>query len=159
MTRSFNTQPPEGGCKNAVSGVVDTTSFNTQPPEGGCTMFRLLKDLTHYCFNTQPPEGGCQSSLACHKQVRSFNTQPPEGGCQSLLSAALTVWQFQHTATRRWLPAKPTKYALPVSAVSTHSHPKVAAVNILKKSKHGLKFQHTATRRWLLKGRMKNLNN
>ena len=33
---SFNTQPPEGGCRIqiVIPPVVD--SFNTQPPEGGC---------------------------------------------------------------------------------------------------------------------------
>ena len=36
MVRSFNTQPPEGGCFIAYEGVKRELSFNTQPPEGGC---------------------------------------------------------------------------------------------------------------------------
>ena len=31
----FNTQPPEGGCKNDPMSVDLTLGFNTQPPEGG----------------------------------------------------------------------------------------------------------------------------
>ena len=34
--RSFNTQPPEGGCLRVASNVPCNKSFNTQPPEGGC---------------------------------------------------------------------------------------------------------------------------
>ena len=37
----------------------------------------------------------------------------------------------------------------PRRAVSTHSHPKVAAVANLIAFRLALKFQHTATRRWL----------
>ena len=32
----FNTQPPEGGCKNPIIARVQIKCFNTQPPEGGC---------------------------------------------------------------------------------------------------------------------------
>ncbi len=55
----------------------------------------------------------------------SFNTQPPEGGCQE------------------------SKEAVKEDDVSTHSHPKVAAMaqSLEKLTKE---FQHTATRRWLL---------
>ena len=55
--------------------------------------------------------------------------------------------EFQHTATRRWLAVAVQAGA--VDAVSTHSHPKVAAV-VLPEYMSGLQFQHTATRRWLL---------
>ena len=34
-----------------------------------------------------------------------FNTQPPEGGCAHRRMCRKTEWLFQHTATRRWLPA------------------------------------------------------
>ena len=38
--RSFNTQPPEGGCVGLAFFIAASShSFNTQPPEGGC--FRL----------------------------------------------------------------------------------------------------------------------
>ena len=78
---------------------------------------------------------------------------------------------FQHTATRRWLPAL---FALHHrhDKVSTHSHPKVAAcgdclfarciksfntqppeggcADKFSEFSHASLFQHTATRRWLL---------
>ena len=56
---------------------------------------------------------------------------------------------FQHTATRRWLP-KRACFALRFLIVSTHSHPKVAALKFLRLVFPVLLFQHTATRRWLL---------
>ena len=34
--RSFNTQPPEGGCLLRRVGTRNARRFNTQPPEGGC---------------------------------------------------------------------------------------------------------------------------
>ena len=80
--KSFNTQPPEGGCNNVWSELNNTYSFNTQPPEGGCQTlkdgieseagfqhtatrrwllaFQRLPLFLRCCFNTQPPEGGCQ---------------------------------------------------------------------------------------------------
>ena len=61
---------------------------------------------------------------------------------------ALSNLRFQHTATRRWLPKVPP-VDLPKRDVSTHSHPKVAAI-LITASGSRLTFQHTATRRWLL---------
>ena len=99
---SFNTQPPEGGCKFGSTAANKSNGFNTQPPEGGCV---ALPNVTfgHWGFNTQPPEGGCNLTLLLfsHGQMfqhtaarrrlqilgiqrttlNSFNTQPPEGGC------------------------------------------------------------------------------
>ena len=34
-TKSFNTQPPEGGWHPHLRPVNNRTCFNTQPPEGG----------------------------------------------------------------------------------------------------------------------------
>ena len=50
--RSFNTQPPEGGCFRSYHKTIDGQSFNTQPPEGGCFLHciiqnNLLKVSTH----------------------------------------------------------------------------------------------------------------
>ena len=76
-----------------------------------------------------------------------FNTQPPEGGCnQNVKRFAMTpVSTHSHP-----------KVAAVVNLlqdfrlrVSTHSHPKVAA-QMLTDSVGGFLFQHTATRRWLL---------
>ena len=99
----------------------------------------------------------------------SFNTQPPEGGCLSLQLVHQVFYQFQHTATRRWLlrirriscvprcfntqpPEGGCFLCLYLShtcdKVSTHSHPKVAASQRQSNPKQP-RFQHTATRRWL----------
>ena len=56
-----------------------------------------------------------------------FNTQPPEGGCKAKVSYNTARRWFQHTATRRWLPLVGSVRDF-MSFVSTHSHPKVAAL-------------------------------
>ena len=83
----------------------------------------------------------------------------------------MSYLQFQHTATRRWLQERedgklqllavsthshPKVAALRPTAgraarenVSTHSHPKVAAKSANKSAHECVPFQHTATRRWL----------
>ena len=62
-----------------------------------------------------------------HAEQIGFNTQPPEGGCTHKQGAQYWSALFQHTATRRWLlQAKDQDGRL--LDVSTHSHPKVAAV-------------------------------
>ena len=60
-------------------------------------------------------------------RVRCFNTQPPEGGCLPFNICCSVHNEFQHTATRRWLPT---------------THCRLCCVQ---------QFQHTATRRWLLR--------
>mgnify|MGYP003081848358 FL=1 len=60
--------------------------------------------LSSECFNTQPPEGGCKSASTLAFAIVGFNTQPPEGGCFTAGASAKIAF-----------------------AVSTHSHPKVAA--------------------------------
>ena len=90
-------------------------SFNTQPPEGGCPFTSPLK-LGDVCFNTQPPEGGCDRLNVPALLRPSFNTQPPEGGC------SVRILTTSH------------------QAVSTHSHPKVAAICLLSKSHQSLGF-------------------
>ena len=86
------------------------------------------------CFNTQPPEGGCLAKSHQTEFVLCFNTQPPEGGCFSLTQSLMSCFQFQHTATRRWLPQNLAKLSSYIE-VSTHSHPKVAAPYIKKQEK------------------------
>ena len=100
--------------------------FNTQPPEGGCVL-NYTQVCKRLCFNTQPPEGGCKRLKWLIKLTICFNTQPPEGGCQ-----------IEAKATAR------------VMKVSTHSHPKVAALERSREQYLKELFQHTATRRWLL---------
>ena len=78
--RSFNTQPPEGGCLPPPPAARHVGRFNTQPPEGGCRS-RFLVYRMHDGFNTQPPEGGCPTTPPGRCRTSCFNTQPPEGGC------------------------------------------------------------------------------
>ena len=104
--------------------------------------------FAQHSFNTQPPEGGCVIRRFCDFGTVGFNTQPPEGGCSLFYR----------------LPS-------PIHAVSTHSHPKVAAFAFKNQIAHIDRFntqppeggcprwlirpiplegfQHTATRRWL----------
>ena len=78
--------------------------------------------------------------------------------------------QFQHTATRRWLPIRQPAHrrigavsthshpkvaaiccacVICSAVVSTHSHPKVAATDAARRRLARGTLQHTATRRWL----------
>ena len=71
---------PKVAASKAVLFSRCSFSFNTQPPEGGCKIGFI--NLTQaYSFNTQPPEGGCHQYFFCLYIIYSFNTQPPEGGC------------------------------------------------------------------------------
>ena len=47
-------------------------SFNTQPPEGGCRCYSPFEHVSA-CFNTQPPEGGCLGGKI--NQVRQIEFQ------------------------------------------------------------------------------------
>ena len=89
-----------------------------------------------------------RGGVDCEKTQQRFNTQPPEGGCSQLKQQFIDTYLFQHTATRRWL-RNLTAEAINRKAVSTHSHPKVAALFgwLIRAN---CPFQHTATRRWLL---------
>ena len=60
IDKSFNTQPPEGGCSSVTRSTFTVNGFNTQPPEGGCPVMPCSVWVSS-CFNTQPPEGGCFS--------------------------------------------------------------------------------------------------
>ena len=86
-----------------------------------------LADAVSDSFNTQPPEGGCVQIQTCLPHSEGFNTQPPEGGCFADID--------DHSNFIN---------------VSTHSHPKVAAVGWKTWHAALILFQHTATRRWLL---------
>ena len=78
-----------------------------------------------FCFNTQPPEGGCSSNKTSRIPASSFNTQPPEGGCffGDKIMAKNKVSTHSHPKVAALLALAPTS----LWAVSTHSHPKVAA--------------------------------
>lgn len=40
---SFNTQPPEGGCRQNIKALIADLGFNTQPPGGGCSLHKKSK--------------------------------------------------------------------------------------------------------------------
>ena len=103
LARCFNTQPPEGGCTPNMRRCRMTTCFNTQPPEGGCGR-QHYETAARVGFNTQPPEGGCPPFYRRGKLCKCFNTQPPEGGCQKVQTQKKLLQKFQHTAARRRLP-------------------------------------------------------
>ena len=102
---SFNTQPPEGGCRcHSCSFLVQFRRFQHTATRRWLRQERLSRDklvkvsthshpkvaawvsldLPHKPsgFNTQPPEGGCKIGQRNNQiVVHRFNTQPPEGGC------------------------------------------------------------------------------
>ena len=103
---SFNTQPPEGGCKANADVSIDGLKFQHTAtrrwlPGQGIQKGVAISVSTHshpkvaasindttasnrtVGFNTQPPEGGCTHSIGENQMNKSFNTQPPEGGCKS----------------------------------------------------------------------------
>ena len=108
-----------------VRFVLDAVVSTHSHPKVAAREYRQRRQ-TRYSFNTQPPEGGCNRTIAPRTGRQSFNTQPPEGGCHLHQPGFLRLKQFQHTATRRWLPEQ-VNDILPSEQVSTHSHPKVAA--------------------------------
>ena len=152
VSRCFNTQPPEGGCMTRLLRLTLTSCFNTQPPEGGCAISHRFF-FGFCCFNTQPPEGGCKGHVAfygkngivsthSHPKVaakalsvsdgkaRVFQHTATRRWLQSLTLTLFSVEGFQHTATRRWL-LNSFFVISPQIAVSTHSHPKVAAITYI----------------------------
>ncbi len=102
--KSFNTQPPEGGCPTKLPRHYYAKRFNTQPPEGGCTTPFLLCSSKRWFQHTAARRRLLPLPLGSVFQYRCFNTQPPEGGC---------------------LPY-PVMVLVEVG-VSTHSRPKAAA--------------------------------
>ena len=99
----FNTQPPEGGCRDNVPCLPAFACFNTQPPEGGCwilsdSLQKIRKVSTH-----SRPKAAAHGLIQLKRRRRGFNTQPPEGGCLKRLMNKRKELVFQHTAARRRL--------------------------------------------------------
>ena len=125
---SFNTQPPEGGCRMLANHTKQQrkfqhtaarrrlrphllfynccTSVSTHSRPKAAANQVLNQALKTACFNTQPPEGGCRGREPCSGKKGGFNTQPPEGGCDH---SSLRGAHF---------------------FVSTHSRPKAAALYV-----------------------------
>ena len=77
----FNTQPPEGGCRQGRSIYSKCHWFQHTATRRWLQIACANMPRARQCFNTQPPEGGCRICLAPRFSVACFNTQPPEGGC------------------------------------------------------------------------------
>ena len=114
---------------------------------------RWLLCLSHPSGLSEPvsthshPKVAASKNKIIKQKYKCFNTQPPEGGCSLPTIKRDWIKRFQHTATRRWLPTG-NKVSQSDNAVSTHSHPKVAAA-MDREWLADYQFQHTATRRWL----------
>ena len=78
---------------------------------------------------------------------RGFNTQPPEGGCDG--KTYMLVLSNVSTHSHPKVAAIASSRAICAQDVSTHSHPKVAATSSASFTAIPSWFQHTATRRWL----------
>ena len=76
--------------------------FNTQPPEGGCKEDIVGMGLVNVSTHSRPKAAAYYDHYFSTKQKR-FNTQPPEGGCLKGLKEAYLFYKFQHTAARRRL--------------------------------------------------------
>ncbi len=102
-----------------------TKSFNTQPPEGGWEWTnKAIQINTPVSTHSRPKAAGRPLGRPTQEKP-SFNTQPPEGGWPiGWLIALLANW-FQHTAARRRLGRHILKLP-PSILVSTHSRPKAA---------------------------------
>ena len=57
------------------------------------------------CFNTQPPEGGCAGMRAVRLPGLPVSTHSHPKVAAADTAEAAEARLFQHTATRRWLPA------------------------------------------------------
>ena len=122
-----------------------TACFNTQPPEGGWKTL-LFGVLTFVCFNTQPPEGGWVTSPTFAVSAKVSTHSRPKAAGQSCHQCAYRR-QFQHTAARRRLGTK-RRQPRHEQLVSTHSRPKAAGESS-KTAPRRRTFQHTAARRRL----------
>ena len=93
------------------------------------------------------PEGGLAMATADGKTTIHFNTQPPEGGWFQREMPDLLLEVSTHSHPK--VAAVRAPHFLSGAGVSTHSHPKVAAPTS-QTARLQMPFQHTATRRWLL---------
>ena len=101
--QSFNTQPPEGGCRRYGGYAFSSRhGFNTQPPEGGCKG-KKRGSVWLLCFNTQPPEGGCRYYWADGRTLDVVSTHSRPKAAARLIPILTKYLAFQHTAARRRL--------------------------------------------------------
>ena len=101
MLVSTHSRPKAAGGNGRLL-FPNSKSFNTQPPEGGWMRYCKYKEIPK-CFNTQPPEGGWQTLAPC--KGFSFRFQHTAArrrlGGRNVFFGNCQV--FQHTAARRRL--------------------------------------------------------
>ena len=129
VIESFNTQPPEGGCRGIDSYKQRYPSFNTQPPEGGCSIW-MRHSFFLSSFNTQPPEGGCRNLWPVPPDSYCFNTQPPEGGWRQAFDVGIALKRVSTHSRPKAADADTGAYMID-QFVSTHSRPKAAARRLM----------------------------
>ena len=124
----FNSQPPEGGWKNAYVTTGRTISFNSQPPEG--------------CW-------GCSLGCAMLARLVSTHSRPKAAG----KGWRIKIWLEDVSTHSRPKAAGSAAAAHGSSmAVSTHSRPKAAGFILFIQLCFRRKFQLTAARRRLALG-------
>ena len=126
FVKSFNTQPPEGGCLQRCNINMDCFDVSTHSrPKAAAKEVAQLAAETAVSTHSRP-KAAASGKKSQKPKLGGFNTQPPEGGCIMTLTKCHMSSQFQHTAARRRLRfIMPTKD--PNNWVSTHSRPKAAA--------------------------------
>ena len=165
----FNTQPPEGGCRNPFPVPSWPSRFQhtaarrrlraRSSPRCPRARFqhtaarRRLRQPTATaalvgCFNTQPPEGGCPGRKWPAAHLTCFNTQPPEGGC-------VRAWPPESgPACFNTQPPEGGCHCGPADAADAHGFQHTAARRRLRENQDkwigAIVFQHTAARRRLL---------
>ena len=120
----FNTQPPEGGCKQGAVSAQVMRCFNTQPPEGGCRPVPV-RHCAQIVSTHSRPKAAATVALTSTARWGGFNTQPPEGGCLTAAEKALRLAVSTHSRPKA--AARGQIKAVHQRAVSTHSRPKAAA--------------------------------
>ena len=147
---TVSTRPRRGGCQKPLQPFHLTKPFQHTAARRRLQPSIFVGDVRkQVSTHSHPKVAACGSPFISHFNYNSFNTQPPEGGCLYGKERADNLRKFQHTATRRWLPAGALLFRTLITTVSTHSHPKVAAAVRLIDRMFVRLFQHTATRRWL----------
>ena len=104
---------------------VGGVSFNTQPPEGGCRP-RQSGCRLGGCFNTQPPEGGCRAGRSRYQINHEFQHTATRRWLH-LSELQFQAWADVSTHSHPKVAAAGGGGVRRRAAVSTHSHPKVAA--------------------------------
>ena len=147
-TKSFNTQPPEGGCIDECHFCLPLNSFNTQPPEGGCAGWASPKHFNTVSTHSRP-KAAAKYFLGRFSPDFEFQHTAARRRLRSLNGDNRRNLLFQHTAARRRLPAG---INTPVSVPwfqHTAARRRLRSAAGLPKATSNPWFQHTAARRRL----------